>query len=335
MSKVHLLTTADNSIVRQSGNDFKRLLSAVPHDKFRKHELVETPETADIILFVGSKFEDHRDVRTHPYVRSFNKKCFLYHSNDFVIPFLPGVYVNITKRWHSSHRTRSGFYMRVFDDKFIEYNPDLAKCDFLFCFIGSSQTHPVRPRIIELSHPRAYIEDTSAVVPKEEKKKLFFMVNYGDSDQTRYGSILSRSKFVLCPRGYACSSWRLFETMKAGRIPVIISDQWVPPDGPQWETFSIRVPEKHVSRIPEIVERQESRAEVMGKLARTAWEEWFSRETSFHRIVEWCLELQRMGKPSRLDSLSPQIQLLRPYFFRHVVLPQIKKKTLNRIPGMG
>jgi hypothetical protein len=324
-----MLTTADNSVDSHSRNDFKRLLAAVPHDKFQRHSLVDTPDGADIILFVGSNFEDHRDVRAHPYLRQYKEKCFLYHSHDFVIPFLPGVYVNITKRWHSVNRTRAGFYMRVFDEEFIAHSPGGANCEFLFCFIGSSQTHPVRSRVVALSHPRAYIEDTSAVVSAEEKRKLFFMVNYGSTDNTRYGSILSRSKFVICPRGYACSSWRLFETMKAGRVPVIISDQWVPPEGPQWETFSIRIPQKNVSQIPEILERHESRAEVMGQAARTAWEEWFSREACFHRIVEWCLDIQRANGRSVISDLAPHIQLLRPYFFRHVILPKIKKRTLS------
>src|SRR5262249_39802472 len=100
MSKVHMLTTADNSVDLHSRNDFKRLLASVPYDKFRKHELVDDPNQADIILFVGANFEDHRDVRTHPLCRKFKDKCFLYYSNDFVIPFLPGVYVNISKRWY-------------------------------------------------------------------------------------------------------------------------------------------------------------------------------------------------------------------------------------------
>jgi len=324
-----MLTTADNSVDLHSRNDFKRLVASVPYDKFHKHELVEDPHRSDIILFVGANFEDHRDVRAHPFYRQFKEKCFLYYSNDFVIPFLPGVYVNIPKRWYSTSRTRTGFYMRVFDEEYIEYQPNMESCEFLFCFIGSSQTHPVRSRVVTLRHPRAYVEDTSSVVPEEEKKKLFFMVNYGSNDNVRYGALLSKSKFVLCPRGYACSSWRLFETMKAGRVPVIISDQWVPPEGPEWNTFSLRIAEKDVSQIPQILEQQESRAEVMGQLARRAWDEWFSRESSFHRIVEWCAELQRAGKPSTIANLSPHVQLLRPYFFRHVVLPRVKKRVFR------
>jgi hypothetical protein len=187
---------------------------------------------------------------------------------------------------------------------------------------------------MSLSHPRAYLEDTSASVTPDQKKQTFFMMSYDSNDRTHYGDILARSKFVLCPRGYACSSWRLFESMKAGRVPVIISDQWVPPAGPTWESFSIRVRQNHVLQIPEILERHEPNAAIMGRLARKAWEEWFSQEVTFHRIVEWCLHLKQCRHDHVISNLVPYIQLLRPFFVRHVLLPEIKKETLRRLVSL-
>jgi len=186
---------------------------------------------------------------------------------------------------------------------------------------------------MSLKHPRAHLKDTSALVPADEKKKNFFMVDYRPNDSLDYGSVLARSKFVICPRGYATSSWRLFETMKAGRVPVIVSDQWVPPEGPAWESFSIRVGESDVAQIPGILEQHESMAEHMGQLARATWEEWFSRETCFHRIVEWCLRLKQHRNRQIIDSVGPYFQLMRPHFVRHVLLPDIKKGVLNRLSG--
>lgn len=333
MSKIHMLTTADKTIDRYSRNDFDRLSAAVCFDVFREHSLVDSPDLADIILFVGSTYPDHRDVRAHPFLRSHKQKCFLFHSDDYVIPFLPGVYVNITRRWYSQRRTRTGFYLRVFDSEFISHKPSVADCEYLFCFIGSTRTHPVRGRILSLKHPRAHLEDTSALVAPDDRKKTFFMVDYRPNDSVHYGDVLARSKFVICPRGYACSSWRLFETMKAGRVPVIVSDEWVPPEGPAWESFSIRVRESDVAQIPRIVEEQESMAETMGRLARATWESWFSREACFHRIVEWCLRLKQYRNRQIIDTVGPYFQLMRPHFVRHVLLPDIKKGVLNRLPG--
>jgi hypothetical protein len=332
-----MLTTADNTITQHSRRDFDRLSTAARCDIFREHSLVDSPDPADIILFVGSTYPDQRDVRSHPFRRHYRQKCFLFHSDDDIIPFLPGVYVNISKRWYSPHRTLTGFYLQQFDDfglDFIRFVPSFADCDYLFCFVGSTRTHPVRSRLMSLRHPRAYLEDTNATVSPEQKKQPFFMVNYSNDDRRHYGDIITRSKFVLCPRGYACSSWRLFETMKAGRVPVIISDQWVPPVGPAWESFSIRVRQKDVAQIPGILERYESKAATMGRLARTAWEEWFSQETGFHRIVEWCLHLKRYRHSHATSDFVPYIQLLRPFFVRHVLLSEIKKETLRRLVSL-
>ncbi len=45
----------------------------------------------------------------------------------------------------------------------------------------------------------------------------------------RYNHILSESVFSLCPEGAGPNSLRLWESLAVGSIPVVISDDWVPP----------------------------------------------------------------------------------------------------------
>jgi hypothetical protein len=330
MAKVHMLTTADETIAGYSTRDFERLSNAAKWDRFTDHTLVDSPHDADVILFVGSSYLDHRDVRSHPLLRLYGRKCFLFYSEDYLIPFLPGVYVNIMKRWYSK-RTLAGPYLQMIDWDYIPFTRSLAHCDYLFCFVGSARTHRVRRQLMLLKHPRAYLEDTSATMAKSGKGEAFAMVDYQPEKKSRYGELISRSKFVLCPRGYAPSTWRVFETMKAARVPVIISDQWVTPEGPAWESFSIRVRQNQLSGIPKLLERYEPRAEEMGQLARKAWEEWFSRETVFHRIVEWCIVLRGRSQTTPFSKVAPYVQLLRPFFLRHVVLRGIKERIQKHI----
>jgi hypothetical protein len=139
------------------------------------------------------------------------------------------------------------------------------------------------------------------------------------------------SMFVLCPRGVAPSSYRIFEAMKAGRVPVIMADQWVPPSGPNWPEFSLRVPESRLQEVPKILENLANRAPEMGLRASQAWELWFSREQGFQTIVTWCLEIMETSQNQRLfQRYRPILQLARPHFFRHVVLRAAKKKLLRR-----
>jgi len=104
--------------------------------------------------------------------------------------------------------------------------------------------------------------------------------------------------------------------MLMGRVPVIISDYWVPPEGPDWNAFSIRVPESDVSKIPAILEDRQHDAPEMARRARQAWEAWFSPVVTFHRVVEWCLDIQRTPASAkdifrRYRSLASSVRAVR------------------------
>ena len=147
-----------------------------------------------------------------------------------------------------------------------------AEPDLLFSYLGRLG-HPVREAIVQLRHPRALIEDTSRL--------SFFgaATEEVSAQKRRYADVLRRSKFVLCPVGSGASSFRLFETMAAGSVPVIVSDSWVPPLGPKWEDFSVIVPERKLRDIPAILEIRERDFTSMAKAARAAWEEWPTMQT--------------------------------------------------------
>jgi hypothetical protein len=78
-----------------------------------------------------------------------------------------------------------------------------------------------------------------------------------------------------------------------GRVPVIVSDQWTPPPGPDWASFSVRVAESEAGEIPAMLEALEGQAPAMGERAREVWDEWFAADVLFHRVVEWCLAIER------------------------------------------
>jgi len=112
---------------------------------------------------------------------------------------------------------------------------------------------------------------------------------------------------VLCPRGKGPSSWRLFETMRVGRVPVVISDDWVPPPGIDWDSFVVRMPESDVQQIPSVLLGLESEwAERAGR-AQQAWENHLSYERVFGWIGARCTEvLERSRGAGYRASLSRQ-----------------------------
>ena len=142
-----------------------------------------------------------------------------------------------------------------------------------------------------------------------------------------FAAVLRDSQFILCPRGAGAATPRFFETMKAGRVLVILSDTWVPPEGPRWPSFSLRIPERDVDLVPHVLERHQAHAAGMGKLAREEWERWFSESVCFHRLVEWCLDIQRARRwPERLSQRFVLWQLLTPFNFRRKLVPAVWQK---------
>jgi len=195
---------------------------------------------------------------------------------DHTFPFLPGLYTSVPRRWYRADRMRSGPYLDMFiDERHVVHRPfDTHSADRLFSFTGSfnTATAAVRERLHKLrDHGRGLVRDTT-----ERAEAIGTIDDDADRKQARsqfrkeYADLMAESWFVLCPRGRAPTSVRLQDTMKIGRTPVITSDEWVPPEGPDWNSFSIRVAERNVSQIPKLLEEREPDARAMGKRARAA-----------------------------------------------------------------
>lgn len=283
-------------------------------DPFGAHQVTDDPEEADLILFVemGSAGSFAERVRAHDSFRRYRHKCFLFDQGDFIFPLLPGIYAGLRKDHYRADHARTGFYLELGQNALIEHFKGPCKEKYLASFVGSKGTHAVREQLFLLERPDFYLYDTTAVSGRiryhgDAQERLEFWRHYADS--------LAEAKFSLCPRGKAPNSIRLYESMKAGRACVIISDDWVPNDGIDWSACSLRVPESEVGRLPEILKANEHRATEMGENARREWEKWLSPPVLFHRVVEQCLEIERMRKGYRAAKFYSNYRYI-PLHFR-------------------
>ena len=258
-------------------------------------ELSTSPEDADLILFCGMMSAGllaHR-IRHHPWRRRYGEKTFVFSEDDIPWGTVPGVYACVHRSSYVRWRHRSGFFVvhhhTLGATKFLEPS-DVEPTDekSLFSFVGTGVNHPVRGRVLALSDPRGLLVDTTTSIER---------TRYGTDAEHEagwklYGESVRDSLFVLCPSGRGPGTMRIFEAMMAGRAPVILADQWVPPTGPAWEMYSLRVAERDVDRIPELLRAREEDAAAMGRAARKAWEDFFSAERMLRTVVGWCLEIQ-------------------------------------------
>lgn len=109
-----------------------------------------------------------------------------------------------------------------------------------------------------------------------------------------YVEFLAKTKFILCPRGQGVGSIRVFEAMKAGRVPVIISDRYVLPKAIDWDACAIQIYERDIHKIPAIIASKMDDWEAMALAARVAWLSHFS-ERQFFRYLTDNLELILSG----------------------------------------
>lgn len=247
-------------------------------DERHEHELVGDPEEADAILLVDLHLVDNGlDIaRQHSLRQRHPEKTVVYCDQDRPWCGAPGLYVSMPSRGFRSQWQRATMYYAApmtFADQEAATAPDL-----LFSFVGA-RTHKCREAILSLRHERAIVEDSGAFL-----FHAYEDVRYKQRVE-RYQEVMLRSKFILCPRGHGTASFRVLEALAAGRVPVIISDEWVPPREIDWSPVSIRIPERAGAEVVPILVARENDFPAMSSAARELFRTTFGPSASFHRIA--------------------------------------------------
>ena len=71
-----------------------------------------------------------------------------------------------------------------------------------------------------------------------------------------FEDLSARSKFVLCPRGYSATSYRMYEAFQYGAVPVYISDEFILPweDDLDWSKLVVKVTPDQLPEIEQILD---------------------------------------------------------------------------------
>lgn len=300
--KVHLLS-AYNEPTPDFGPNWLR--HHVPNTT--PHVLVDSPEDADLILFVetfASLDPYFFDVIRHPVFKSHPAKCVLYHNSDSSITLCRTISPSVEKKQHNLNCRRSFHYIaRRRENERLEaiFQPQPTR-RYLFSFQGSVETHAIRKEIMNLRHPECKLADPEILKPEdlsaEERAKY----------QEDYIQTILESHFVLCPRGFGPTSMRLFEVMQLGRTPIVIGDSWEPVADIDWESCSIFIKEEDIASIPQILEQNVHRSAELGTQARRVWQEKFAPDRAFDELVRVGTLL--INEPYNLPQLASDLMPL-------------------------
>jgi hypothetical protein len=247
--RIHVTTLGRQPYHSQARASFVDLAKL---DVVGRHHVEEDPSRADAILFIDLQQHPQdpllKTLRSHPMARQYADKVRVYDERDFPSYTFPGIYIGAPSAWGRRLPVVGGPYATLWNPvSRAEFEPDL-----LFSFRGA-RTHRVRDDVLRLSHERGVVETDQAPFPGPPDKAGTRAEAY-----KRYADLVQRSKFVLCPRGHGPSSFRIYETLRAERVPVVISDDWLPPPRVTWASSIVRIRERDVRRVPQILEERES-----------------------------------------------------------------------------
>jgi hypothetical protein len=243
----------------------------------QRHHEVHDPAEADVVLFTDCHVIPSSDwalkaITSSEVARRFPHKVAIHNERARPWCRLPGVYVSMPASGFVARWQVAGTYFALDPLAASERLVGAAaEPDILVSFVGGA-THPCRDAIFRIRDPRSYVQRVDGFLLHDVQSERY------DELRQHFADVVHRSKFVLCPRGHGTSSFRLYETMSAGRVPVIIADDWVPPIGPRWDEISIRWPEAHIDDLPRHLAGRELEAAAMGARARDAYERWFARD---------------------------------------------------------
>ncbi|CAA7059116.1 unnamed protein product [Microthlaspi erraticum] len=90
---------------------------------------------------------------------------------------------------------------------------------------------------------------------KDPEMKIFGRMPLGVASKMNYIEQMKSSKYCICPKGFEVNSPRVVESIFYECVPVIISDNFVPPffEVLDWSAFSVIVAEKDIPRLKDIL----------------------------------------------------------------------------------
>ncbi len=265
-----------------------RVLELHDVDSCGVHEVVTEPVKADAIVFIeNTQFHDpqFKQLLEHPLVRCYPEKVYMYNEMDQAWPMMPGLYCSLSARIAAYSDHVAFPYLTPSNSGIKDIHAQNTPRKWLYSFIGS-KSHSIRKELFSLNSPRGCVEDTSDFCtwnPAQTSKFAY---------QKLYVDTMAASKFVLCPRGIGPASLRLYETIEAGRIPVIISDSWVPPPQIDW-SFAVRIPEWDIASIPDKLAELENEWQQRSAAARAAWETNYAPKVMFNTLANAIDDISR------------------------------------------
>ena len=153
---------------------------------------------------------------------------------------------------------------------------------------------------------------------KQQAQKLGF--------SNPYAALPARSVFTLCPRGIAAWTFRLFEAILCGSIPVILSDAYITPFDSTigWDSFCLQLAERDLSEVGHILNQIDSTtvADMQERLSQA--QHHFVADGLWQNLQSHLGEVERLGEGPTIESSPALADLGMP-------VPDAQQKATRRL----
>jgi hypothetical protein len=313
----------DTSLSRLSDNDAKILYSIKDKLLLAKDiEEVYNPEKADaIIIQEENSFKNFRyikDLELDELISAYPEKVFTINTDDCATGLLRGLYTSLPKYRFHPKVYRSVPYMQFPNDLVFNNDNDKINPMYLASWRGNTKSNGLRQKMVRLLEAKNEfrIEKTDS------------WLNHNDNEKYDYVNLIRAAKFSLCPAGWAPVSFRIYESMALGKCPVIIADDFVPPQGPNWNNFALFYPEKSIAGLSSFLLRKENLANDLGKNAFEAWQNYFSSDVIKEYYANTLLSLIRQAPITSKEAELKRWKSLKLNWSNNWTIPQ---RFINRV----
>ncbi|MEJ8820541.1 exostosin family protein [Variovorax humicola] len=286
-----------------------------------------TPGDADaIVLNELWSFKEWRYIETllaDPVASKYPHKVYTINLDDAATGLLRGIYACLphSRMQRALHRTVP---FPKPPNEFVLAGPEGLRPapSYLATWRGNPKSnHALRYGLLSLyaDSPLTKMETTDS------------WLNHAPGEKRHYVDLLLAGHFSLCPAGWAPATFRIYESMALGVPPVLIADEFVPPQGPDWDRCSVRVAEKDLPRLEQTLQAHLPKAADLGGEARKAWLRYFSPEHMMSYYADALLSCIQARSAS--DSAEKEVARWRSwqmYWTNRWTLPQrVKVKVRN------
>lgn len=278
-------------------------------------------DDADAIVIQEERsFKDFRYkglLKNDSVFKRYANKIFTINTDDCATGLLRGLYTCIPKKRFNPDLHSVVPYSSLNNDLILKERPKITP-NYLAAWRGNPKSNKIRKKLIKL-----YCNE---VVFDIQSTNSWF--DHNQEEKEIYKNSLINAKFSLCPAGWAPVTFRIYESMALGKCPVIIADQFVPPEGPDWKSFSIFVPEDKIDNLKQTLEKKESSYLDLGEKAYQNWENFFSPSKVCNYYTTQLIDLIQASKLSSVQSEFKRWDSYAMSFNNQWTIPQ---RLLNRV----